>query len=316
MSNSGQLVTVESKKSAERWKGELGNLFLLCFDNCGCGVYPELEIECYTVRVERYCLFWEALLSLVSCSYWHTTWILINRLTWDKDKNYEWFSMGKSTLQKSWNPNVMIHTTQSFLASPQRWRMKTAQPELRTGNDFRKYCSRNQGRAKVCAVPMSPRLLSHKIRNTTSTNTNTNTKTNTKTNTWTNTGKNINTNANTHRRYWNKCLRESFRRSHVSQASESHVPEADTYVQFCTVMIHYQGRWLSQYTCLSLQCFAKDSEIPFLHQPSSEWIKSISPFKHFQPNFYYQSTVWHIPHYTKWQSIIYTFLTSRLCELS
>ena len=122
--------------------------------------------------------------------------------------------------------------------------MKTAQPELRTGNDFRKYCSRNQGRAKVCAVPMSPRLLSHKIRNTTSTNTNTNTKTNTKTNTWTNTGKNINTNANTHRRYWNKCLRESFRRSHVSQASESHVPEADTYVQFCTVMNHYQGRWL------------------------------------------------------------------------
>ena len=39
-------------------------------------------------------------------------------------------------------------------------------------------------------------------------------------------------------------VRESLRRSHVSQASESHVPEADTYVQFCTVMNHYQGRWL------------------------------------------------------------------------
>ena len=39
-------------------------------------------------------------------------------------------------------------------------------------------------------------------------------------------------------------VRESLRRSHVSQASESHVPEADTYVQFRTVMNHYQGRWL------------------------------------------------------------------------
>ena len=72
----------------------------------------------------------------------------------------------------------------------------------------------------------------------------TNTKTNTKTNTGTNTGKNIKTNTNTHRTYWNEYLRESLLRSHVSQASESHVPKADTYVQFCTVMNHYQGRWL------------------------------------------------------------------------
>ena len=53
--------------------------------------------------------------------------------------------------------------TLAFLANPQMKRMKTAQTELRTGNDFRKYCSRNQGRAKVCAVPMSRKLLSHNI---------------------------------------------------------------------------------------------------------------------------------------------------------
>ena len=189
------------------------------------------------MRVERYCLFWVALLDLLCCSYWHTTWILINRLTWDNDKNYEWFSIEAyplftnleilmwwytCLLSKSSNEENENCTNR---ATYRKWFPEILQQKPREGESLRG---------------------SHVSQTSESQNTipNTNTKTNTKTNTSTNTGRNIKTNANTHRRYWDECLRESLRRSHVLQASESHVPGADTYVQFCTVMNHYQGWWL------------------------------------------------------------------------
>ena len=134
----------------------------------------------------------------LSCLSWvvHTdisTWILINRLTWDKDKNNKWFSNDANPLFTNleilmwWYTCLLSKSSKvenencTTRATYRKWFPEILQQKPREGESLRG--------SHVSQTSESQNTI-----------TNTNTNTNTKTNTTTNTGKNIRTNANVHSR--------------------------------------------------------------------------------------------------------------------